>query len=69
MSEKIIAKYLDKEVEISTKKLLWITFQIDGKEYRINREQDSNMLNVSTTSKITVCPRAANMIWLKEENW
>ena len=69
MSEKIIARYLDKEVEIPIKNLLCVAFKIEGREYRIQREQDSSRLNISTTSKISVHPRAANMIWVEEGDW
>ena len=69
MSEKIIARYLDKEVEISMKHLLCIVFQIEGREYRIQREQNGEELNISVNSQLVIHPRASNMIWIKEENW
>ena len=69
MSEKIIAKYLDMEVEIPTENLLHIIFQIGKEEYRIQPEHSGDELNISTIARLIVYPRASNNIWLKTESW
>ncbi len=68
MTEKITAVYLDEEVEISTKYLRAIEFQLRGKKYRIKLDQDGKEFQVSADGRLAIYPRAANMIWVRIED-
>jgi len=76
MSEKIIAKYLDEEVEISVENLLSVEFQIEGKKFRIKIVQDKwkqreemGLLEISVDAQLIVYPRASNLVWIRTEGW
>ncbi len=69
MTNKITVVYLDKKVEISTERLLHITFEAKGKKYRVQPEVGEDELNISVDTQLIVYPRASNMVWLKAQDW